>query len=158
MSGRARKTGPGPASDPAREAWLLMSGLVLDEGRRRRVADALGMSFGRIRAIRRIARQPMSMGELASALGIDRPNATVLVDDLEARGLVRRRPHPTDRRAKIVEATAKGAKQARRAEEILSTPPSALSDLPAADLEALHRILSGATGDDEGQDKPRERP
>ncbi len=66
-----------------RELWLLMSDLVLDQGRRREVAEALGMSFGRTRAIRRVARRPISMGELAAALGIDPPNATVLVDDLD---------------------------------------------------------------------------
>jgi DNA-binding MarR family transcriptional regulator len=60
----------------------------------------------------------MSMGELAAALGIDRPSATVLVDDLESLGLVRRRPHPTDRRAKVVEATRKGTAMARQADEI----------------------------------------
>lgn len=156
MSSRKAESGGPP--DPAREAWLLMSDLVLDESRRRRVADELGMSFGRTRAIRRIARRPMAMGELAAILGIERPNATVLVDDLEARGLVRRRPHPTDRRAKIVAATAKGERLARRAEKILATPPSGLSDLPAADLEALHRILSGVSGDHETDDEQRERP
>lgn len=145
-------------SDPARDAWLLMSDMVLDESRRHRVEDELGMSFGRTRAIRRIAGQPMSMGELAAKLRIERPNATVLVDDLESRGLVRRRPHPTDRRAKIVEATAKGARLARRAEEILATPPPGITGLPAADLEALHRILSGAAGDSESDDDRGERP
>ena len=71
-----------------------MSDLVLDNQRRREVSEALGMSFGRARAIRRLARGPMSMGELAAALDIDPPNATVLVDDLEAQGLVRRRAAP----------------------------------------------------------------
>jgi DNA-binding transcriptional ArsR family regulator len=89
----------------AREVWLLMSDLVLDHTRRREVSEALGMTFGRVRAIRRLARGPLSMGEFATALGIDRPNATTLVDDLEAQGLARRREHPTDRRAKLVEAT-----------------------------------------------------
>jgi DNA-binding MarR family transcriptional regulator len=84
----------------------------------------------------------MSMGDLASALGIDRPNATVLVDDLEAQGLVRRRPHPTDRRAKIVEATRKGKSVARRANEILSTPPAGLNELSPQDLEELRRMLA----------------
>src|SRR3954466_10180786 len=103
-----------PADDPAareaaaREVWLLMSDLVLDHQRRREVSEALGMSFGRARALRRLARRPTSRGGPAAAVGLDPPNATVVVDDLEAEKLVRRRPHPTDRRAKVVEATRKG--------------------------------------------------
>jgi DNA-binding MarR family transcriptional regulator len=129
------------ASTTPREVWLLMSDLVLDNQRRREVSEALGMSFGRARAIRRLARRPMSMGELAALLGIDPPNATVLVDDLESQGLVRRRPHPTDRRAKLVETTRKGKELARRADAILATPPPELSALGPDDLEALRRIL-----------------
>ena len=130
-----------PASATSGEVWLLMSDLVLDHQRRREVSEALGMSFGRARALRRLARRPMSMGELAAALGIDPPNATVVVDDLEAQKLVRRKPHPTDRRAKVVEATRKGKDMARRADTILGTPPAALSALGPEDLDALRRIL-----------------
>lgn len=129
------------ARGDAAEVWLAMQDLVLDNSRRREVAEALGISFARARAIRRIARRPMSMGELASALAIDPPNATTVVDDLQDLGLVERRPHPDDRRAKLVEATAKGRDLARRADAILATPPPALSELSRKDLEALHRIL-----------------
>jgi DNA-binding MarR family transcriptional regulator len=125
----------------AQEVWLLMTDVVLENTRRREVSEALGMSFGRTRAIRRLARRPMSMRELADALGIDPPNATVVVADLEAQGLVHRRPHPTDGRAKVVEATRKGKELARRADAILATPPPALSTLSAKDLETLRRIL-----------------
>jgi DNA-binding MarR family transcriptional regulator len=135
-----------PNDDPAREVWLLMSDLVLDNTRRREVTEALGMSFGRTRAIRRLARAPMSMGELAGVLGIDPPNATVLVADLESQGLVQRRPHPTDGRAKVVEATRKGKELARRANAILATPPAGLSELAADDLETLRRLLESARG------------
>jgi len=128
--------------DAAHEAWTLMSDLVLDNQRRRAVAEAVGMPFGRARAVRRLARSPMSMRELADALGIDPPNATVLVSDLEAQGLVRRRPHPTDGRAKVVEATRRGKALARRADEILGTPPAALAALDAGDLEQLRAILA----------------
>src|SRR6476646_10863886 len=121
--------GEDPAAATAREAWLLMSDLVLDNERRREVADALGISFGRARTVRRLARRPMSMSQLAAALGIDPPNATTIVDDL-------------DRRAKLVEATRKGKALARRADTILATPPPALGALGADDLEALRRILA----------------
>jgi DNA-binding MarR family transcriptional regulator len=142
-----------PAQDASREVWLLVSDLVLDNQRRREVAEAVGMSFGRARALRRLARRPLSMGELAAALGIDPPNATVVVDELVSRGLARRRPHPTDRRAKLVEATRKGKELARKADAILGTPPPGLSALGADDLEALRRILTSVaapTQDDRG--------
>jgi DNA-binding MarR family transcriptional regulator len=130
--------------DAAREVWLLMTDLVLENTRRREVSDALGMSFGRTRAIRRLAHQPMSMRELAAALGIDPPNATVVVSELEAQGLVERRPHPTDGRAKLVEATPRGKELARRANEILATPPRGLAALGPEELETLRRILEDA--------------
>jgi DNA-binding MarR family transcriptional regulator len=133
------------ASETSREVWLLINDLVLDNQRRREVSEALGISFSRARALRRLARQPMSMRELAAALGIDPANTTVVVDDLEALKLARRRPHPTDRRAKLVEATRKGKTMARRADAILGTPPPALSALSTDDLEALRRILKSAT-------------
>jgi DNA-binding MarR family transcriptional regulator len=129
-------------ADPARDLWLMMSDLVLDNTRRREVSEALGMSFGRTRAIRRLARGPMSMRELADALDIDPPNATTLVDDLEAQGLATREPHPTDRRAKLVQPTAKGKALARKANEILATPPPGLTALPPEELETLRSILN----------------
>jgi DNA-binding MarR family transcriptional regulator len=132
------------SSDVAQEVWLLMNDLVLDNQRRREVSEAAGMSFGRTRAIRRVARRPMSMGELAGMLGIDPPNATALVADLESQGLVRRKPHPTDGRAKVVEATRKGKQLAGRVEAILAKPPPELSGLSSEDLETLRRILERA--------------
>jgi DNA-binding MarR family transcriptional regulator len=126
------------------EVWMLMNDLVLDNERRRQVSEAVGLNFGRARALRRVARRPMSMGELAAALDVDPPNATVIVKELEAQGLVRRRPHPTDGRAKLVEATRKGNEKARRADEILSTPPPGIADLDADDLATLRRVLKQA--------------
>lgn len=142
---RNDESGREAASDVSREVWMLMSDLVLDHQRRRQMSEAVGLSFSRTRAVRRVADKPMSMGDLAAALGIDRPNATVLVDELESQDLVRRRPHPTDRRAKLVEATRKGKTLARKANEILGTPPAALSSLGEEDLEALRRLLTSIT-------------
>jgi DNA-binding MarR family transcriptional regulator len=133
-----------PAPDPtpaANAAWSIMGDLVLDNERRREVADALGMSFGRAKALRRLARAPMAMGDLASTLGIDKAYVTVIVDDLESQGLVRRRPHPSDRRAKLVEVTRKGKDLARRADKILGTPPPGLLSLDPRQAEDLLRIL-----------------
>jgi DNA-binding MarR family transcriptional regulator len=132
----------------ARQVWQMMGDLVLDNQRRREVSEQVGLSFGKIRALRRIALRPTPMGELATLLGVDPPNLTAVVDDLENAGLVERKPHPTDRRAKLVVATEAGAAMARRANSILGRPPSGLTDLSTDDLDTLVRILSRVRGDE----------
>lgn len=128
--------------DAARQAWRVMADLVLDNERKRELSEETGLSFGKTRALRRIIDRPVPMGELADLLGVDRPNLTTIVDDLERAGLVRRRDHPTDRRVILVAATPAGARLARRAEEIMDRPPLGLSELTVADLETLLRLLS----------------
>ena len=147
MDHRPAGEAPHDRVEPAtpQEVWLIMSDLVLDHQRRRDVAEALGMTFNRARALRRLARQSMTMGQLAAALDIDPPNATGVVDDLEAQGLVRRQPQTTDRRTKIVEVTPQGHSAARQAEQILATPPPALKALSPEDLDQLRRILATIT-------------
>jgi DNA-binding MarR family transcriptional regulator len=136
-------TKPGVRRDrAARDAWQAMADLVLNNERRREVSEQVGLSFGKIRALRRIARRPMPMSELASLLSVDPPNLTALVDDLEGAGLVERQAHPTDRRVKLVVATADGAALAHQADEILARPPASLCALPSDDLESLVRILA----------------
>jgi DNA-binding MarR family transcriptional regulator len=125
----------------ASEAWRAMADLVLNNERRREVSEEVGLSFGKVRALRRIARRPMPMSELASLLTVDPPNLTPVVDDLERAGLVERQPHPTDRRVKLVVATPEGTALAQTADEILARPPARLAALPAEELETLVRIL-----------------
>ena len=48
------------------------------------------------------------MSDLGDELGVTARYVTSLVDGLEKEGLVRRVPHPTDRRATIIESTPKG--------------------------------------------------
>ncbi|MEY2517360.1 MAG: hypothetical protein QOJ89_4718 [bacterium] len=131
----------GDETDLARDAWRAMSGLVLDHDRKDAVSEALGLSFARVRALRRLAAQPHTLRALAERLAADPPYVTLIVDDLEQRGLVRRTPHPQDRRSKLVALTAAGRAAAARADAILDEPPAALRDLPAADLAALLRVL-----------------
>jgi DNA-binding MarR family transcriptional regulator len=131
----------------ARQAWQAMADLVLHNERRREVSEEVGLSFGKIRALRRIARRPMPMSELASLLTVDPPNLTPVVDDLEQAGLVERQSHPTDRRVKLVVVTPAGAAMAQAANEILARPPTRLGALPTEDLESLVRILAQLQGD-----------
>ena len=86
----ASAAGPQPAGsdEVAARAWQAMRTLVLDRyDRRKKVTDALGMSFIRAKALRLVAAAPMTMRELAAGLGTDPPYTTVAVDDLERRDL-----------------------------------------------------------------------
>jgi DNA-binding MarR family transcriptional regulator len=144
MSGA--EDGAAGVPDEAARAWRILRALVLDDDRRREVTDAVGLSFARVRALRALAAGPLTLRELAAALGTDPPYATRIVDDLEQLGLVERGADPRDRRAKLVAATAEGAERARRAQRLLDRPPASLCALPPDDLADLTRILNRLDG------------
>jgi DNA-binding MarR family transcriptional regulator len=131
----------GADPDATSRAWRAMSDLVLDQDRKSAVSADLGLSFARVRALRRLAAEPLTLRELAAQLAADPPYATLIVDDLERRGLVRRTPHPEDRRAKLVQLTGAGRAAAARADAILDRPPDALRALPAEDVATLLGVL-----------------
>jgi DNA-binding MarR family transcriptional regulator len=140
-----------PPDAVAERAWRNL-GIVFHErnDRRREVTEALGMSFFRIKALRRIAAAPapLTLRDVAERLLTDRPYATVVVDDLVGRGLVERTPNPADRRAKLVTATEAGRAAAAEADRILGTPPPELYGLPAEDLAVLDRVALHLLGDE----------
>lgn len=87
--------------------------------RRRTVAlaEPFGLTAHQFRTMRLIAMgtrdaehvvTPLRISDIAERLRIVARSATDVVDDLEAKGLVARSPHPTDRRSVVVELTAKG--------------------------------------------------
>ena len=84
--------GDAPDADLARRAWRAMSDVVLDHDRKVAVSEALGLSFARVRALRRLAGEPHTLRALAGRLAADPPYVTLIVDDLEKRGLVARTP------------------------------------------------------------------
>lgn len=136
------------SGEVAVRVWERMRELVVDRhDRRKDVVDALEMSFVKAKALRRLAKGPLTMRELAHQLLTDRPYTTVLVDDLEQRGLVSRTVHPDDRRSKVVTVTDEGRAAAELASKILSTPPASLLSLPPDDLRALDRILAQVIAD-----------
>jgi DNA-binding MarR family transcriptional regulator len=51
---------------------------------------------------------PMSAGELAACERVQPPSMTKVLSNLEERGLVRRAPHPSDRRQAIIAITDAG--------------------------------------------------
>jgi MarR family transcriptional regulator, lower aerobic nicotinate degradation pathway regulator len=79
---------------------------------------------------------------LGRCTGIDPSSMVATIDELERRGLVERRPHPTDRRAHALHITelglqtlANGRKLAREAQDRLLAP------LSTEEREQLHELL-----------------
>lgn len=89
---------------------------------------------------------PVTQRALADALGVTPRAVTGIVDALAEAGLVRREPHPTDRRATWVTPTERGRAvtdgfvAGRQDMEALF-----FADESPADLEAFGRVVDGVT-------------
>src|SRR2546421_11945363 len=95
------------------------------------------------------AREGAIQQELGSAMGVDPSTMVSLIDQLEAAGLAKRRPHPTDRRAREVVITPKGRRALERGRAMAAqVEDEVLRGLTAGErrelLTLLRRALSSA--------------
>ncbi|WP_410591965.1 MarR family winged helix-turn-helix transcriptional regulator [Amycolatopsis sp. lyj-23] len=84
----------------------------------------------------------------AARLGVDRTTMVALVDELEAKGLVRREVAPGDRRKRLVLLTPEGERVRKAGEEVTRQAEALLLEpLSAEDAErlraALHQVVRG---------------
>lgn len=123
--------------------WRQLSALVMDnrDTWRRTVIAATGLPFSRIRILRRLARKPMTVKQIAETAAMDAPAATVAVNDLEQRGLVLRRVDPENRRRKLVSLTAAGCKVVALVEAVDYPAPAWMEKLSEAELTALRDLM-----------------
>lgn len=68
--------------------------------------DDTGRSDGAV--FRALAARPMTVSDLAARLEITKQGAGQIVDDMERRGYVERRPDPTDGRARLLYLSERG--------------------------------------------------
>ncbi|MFF2328872.1 MULTISPECIES: MarR family winged helix-turn-helix transcriptional regulator [unclassified Streptomyces] len=112
-------------------------------------AAAHSLTGAQARVLGLLALEPLPMRRIAQKLKCEPSNVTGIVDRLETRGLVERRPDPLDRRVKLAAPTEKGARTAQRLRDSLTfarEPLAELSDADRATLrDLLHRML-GASG------------
>lgn len=136
-------TRPGTTADLAGAAWrALLDYFVANRDRFGAMAADVGLTVAGLKTLLSLdPDEPKSMRALADEWKCDASNVTWLVDRLEERGLVERRPLPTDRRVKTVALTAAGEHLKAEVVERMHQPPEAFLGLPAADLEALVRVL-----------------
>jgi DNA-binding MarR family transcriptional regulator len=130
-------------SDLADEVWRAMAALVIDnrDGWMRAVVEQTGLPFSRIRILKRLSRQPMTVKQVAHAATIDAPAATVAVNDLEDRGLVVRETDPVNRRCKVVSLTDAGREMVRKIDAVDDPAPTALAALDDVQLKELKAII-----------------
>lgn len=91
--------------------------------------------------------------ELAEGLGVTKQAAGQIIDDLEKRGYVERRPHPAGGRRKLVVLTDKATEHLAVAGRILHELEDQLAErlraagreMPRAELAAIVRALAGDT-------------
>jgi DNA-binding MarR family transcriptional regulator len=81
------------------------------------------------------------MRNLAARLNSDASNLSVLIDRLERRGAVERRPDPADRRVKALALTAEGERLRATFWRSVVEDPGTLAQLSDADLVALAGLL-----------------
>ena len=118
-----------------------------------------GLTYPRARVLAVLAeRQPLRQTELAAELELEGPTVVRLLDGMEAMDLIVRRAVPGDRRAKHVELTENGRRQAERVagisaalrDEILAGCCEADIDVALGVLRAITRALDGQAEGDQG--------
>lgn len=104
-----------------------------------------GVTFARYEVLMLLefsSRGSLPMRTIGSRLQVHPTSVTNAVDRLEDAGLVKRKPHPTDRRTTLVEITPSGRKLVARATADLNR--DVFADLGVADsvVEQLNRNLT----------------
>ncbi|HCA88575.1 MAG TPA: MarR family transcriptional regulator [Streptomyces sp.] len=97
-----------------------------------------------------LSLEPLPMRRIAKRLKCEPSNVTGIVDRLEARGLVERRPDPSDRRIKLAVTTDEGRSTARRLRDSLDfarEPLAGLTDVERSLLRDLLRRMLGMDPD-----------
>ncbi|MBT0768223.1 winged helix-turn-helix transcriptional regulator [Kineosporia sp. J2-2] len=75
-----------------------------------------GKEFGVLRVLAH--REPTSQLQVAQTLGVDRTTMVALLDGLERKGIVGRRPDPADRRRNVVQLTGQGERTFAEAQAV----------------------------------------
>ncbi|WP_255505645.1 MarR family winged helix-turn-helix transcriptional regulator [Mycetocola sp. JXN-3] len=139
-----------PGTGPVAVLRALRRWRERDEAMRRETRREMGMGETDMAALRFLIAaagrsEPVTGKRLADHLGISSASTTKLTDRLVASGHLRRLPHPVDRRAILLEASAQTHREVRgtlsgRHERMLAAAESLTSTERAAVVRFLDRI------------------
>lgn len=96
----------------------------------RQIASRYQLTTPQLVCLRHLRSEPCSPGELARAISLSPPTVTGILDRLEARGLIVRERHPSDKRRLVVGITDEGL-------QLLRAAPMPLHEKFAANLARL---------------------
>ncbi|MER6047432.1 MULTISPECIES: MarR family winged helix-turn-helix transcriptional regulator [unclassified Streptomyces] len=111
-----------------------------------RAAAEHSLTGAQARLLRMLVMEPMPMRKLAQCLKCEPSNVTGIVDRLESRGLVERRPDPADRRVKLAVPTPEGRETAERLRTSLDFARQPLGRLTVAERTLLRELLQRMLG------------
>lgn len=134
----------GPASDAMAAATSIMRAQQVVLAAVDGVLRPFGLTFARYEGLVLLSfsRQgSLPLGKMGDRLMIHPTSVTNIIDRLEAQGLVRRVPHPTDGRTTLAEVTAEGRALATRATRAVNEIALGLGMLDDRDLQDLFRII-----------------
>lgn len=130
----------------ATDVWRVMAEFALARvlrGPHLAILREMGLTPGHLKALSVLdPDEPRPMKAMSDALICDPSMATWFVDRLEEKGLVERRPLPSDRRVKTVVITPRGVQTRATVLAALFEPPEELFELDVAGLEALKAALA----------------
>lgn len=118
-SAQAKQTSEKPWMPPDKQLrdlklWvrLLACAHTAEQRVKGKIKDQFGINQTQFNLLSQLDRMPQGirMGEVARRTVVTGSNVTVVVDDLEQRGLVTRAPADDDRRATVIKLTPKGRK------------------------------------------------
>jgi DNA-binding MarR family transcriptional regulator len=133
------------AADGMAAVTSLMRAHRIALGRVEAVLRPYGVTFARYEVLMLLhfsRRGTLPMVKIGERLQVHPTSVTNAVDRLESAGLVRRAPHPTDRRATLVELLDAGRQLAITATKELNDAVFGVPGMPPESVDALVAILT----------------
>ena len=131
-----------PDDSDARLLRAYLDAVTLSEALQTRIWHAAELTLVQVRVLRRLAKQPRSLGHLGADLMLAPPSMTRLIDRLEERGLIERRRDDEDRRKVLATITAEGSQLVSAIPFLEGTPiRSAVDRMKVADRERISAAM-----------------
>jgi DNA-binding MarR family transcriptional regulator len=114
-----------------------LDALALSEDLQTSAWEAAELTLTQVRALRKLGREPMALGQLGASMQLTPPSVTRLVDRLERRGLIERIRDEDDRRRVVARLTEDGRRITGELPFDTGAIRAAAEDLSGADRARL---------------------